>query len=125
MPRKKSPAELDREIAESLAKKGQLPYGWADWANAERRMQVNYGGHGRRGGFVKWAEPPPKNPRESRYAVVIEGNLVRWARVSPNPDMPIDVSGGAFYEDMPGGATEAAARAAKLHKKKSMALAYE
>ena len=40
-----------------------------------------------------------------------------------NPSAPVnaEMSPGAFYDDAPGGAVEAAARAAKLHKKKNEA----
>ena len=55
--------------------------------------------------------------------MIVEGNLVRWARVSPKLDLPIEVSPGAFYDDMPGGAVSAAVRGAKAHKKKAAALA--
>ncbi len=84
-----------------------LPYGWQDWDRFAKRK-----------GFIEWAEPAPIDASESRYAVVDYSNSIRWARVSPNPDTPVDYSSGAFYDDMPGGAVESAKRAAMIHKKK-------
>lgn len=82
------------------------PPGWADWASHERP-----------GWFICWAEPPPERSCEDRYAVIHDGAAVRWARIHPNPEVPVRLSGGAFYEDMaPGGAVEAAAASALLHK---------
>jgi hypothetical protein len=72
-------------------------------------------------GFITWAEPAPKKENEERYAVVRYQNSIRWARVSPNPDVPTDYSSGAFYDtddpnDHPEGAVEWAKTAARVHK---------
>lgn len=90
-----------------------LPLGWADWSAFQARL-------GER--FIAWAEPAPERTDENRYAVIIDNQSVVWARVSPNPDVRYDRSSGAFYDDMPGGAVEAAKRAAMLHKETVRAL---
>ena len=89
-----------------------LPYGWQDWARLEQRPVSPHDTTR----FIEWAEPAPSGTSEDRYAVVNYHNSIRWARVSPNPDVSIDYSSGAFYADMPGGAVAAAKRAAMLHK---------
>jgi hypothetical protein len=88
----------------------RLPFGWADWDKFERSRGKD---------FIEWVGPPPtpKDPSQERYAVVRYHGSIRWARVSPSPDISTDYSSGAFYDDMPGGAVAAAARAAKLHQK--------
>ncbi len=87
----------------------QLPYNWANWAEREKCRFA--GGH-----FVRWAEPVPEDPTQSRYAVAQDDSGgVRWWRFSPNPDVPVYQSGGCFYGDK---AFENAAEAAMQHKKK-------
>lgn len=88
-----------------------LPYGWCDWKKFERHPD-----------FVKWAVAPKKCA--SRYAVMrdVGGRLgprggVRWAQVSPLGEIE-RYSDGNFYDDMPGGAVEAAARGARKFNKK-------
>jgi len=83
---------------------------WQDWRAFEARP-----------GFIAWAEPAPSAENAERYAVVRHEGRVRWARVSPNPDVPVDYSGGAFYDtgdpsDHPEGAVEWAKTAARAHK---------
>jgi len=94
------------------------PHGWQNWSKAEKHPD-----------FIAWAEPAPTSDSESRYAVVIYNNSIRWARVPPTPDASIrHVSSGAFYEDMTPGmsgraaAVEAAKRSAMVHKAKMRAL---
>ena len=70
----------------------RLPFGWADWDAFERRHKST---------FIQWAEPPPSDPSEERYAVMWSddrpGAHVTWVRVSPNPDVPTRRSSGGFY----------------------------
>lgn len=79
---------------------------WADWEVFARRPT-----------FIQWAEPPPADASEERYAVVSDSGI-RWARVSPNPAVSPQVSPGCFYDDMPGGAIASACAAARKHKAK-------
>jgi hypothetical protein len=109
-------AGMSRALRRRYGRAG-LPHGWQDWSRFERRTTP-----GDTTRFIEWAEPAPTDPSGSRYAVVDYHNSIRWARVPPNPDVSIDYSSGAFYEDMPGGAIAAAKRAAKLHKAKMEAL---
>jgi hypothetical protein len=83
----------------------RLPLNWANWDAFSARVDL-----------IMWAEPAPTNPRDERYAVVRYHGGIRWARLSPNPDVSVDYSQGCFYDDMPGGAVEAAKRSAGLHK---------
>ena len=70
----------------------RLPDGWADWEAFRKRY---------RNTFIRWAEPPPKDPSEERYAIMRSedspGAHVIWARVSPNPNVSMQRSGGGFY----------------------------
>ena len=89
---------------------------WADWAAFAARIP----------GFLAWAEPAPASPNEERYAIVKDG-AIAWARVSPNPDVPVQLSGGRFYDtgdpkDHPEGAVEWCRASAKLHKTRTHAL---
>ncbi len=86
---------------------------WQDWKAFEARTGPD---------FLAWAEPAPKKRDEERYAVVRWHNSIRWARVSPNPDVSTEYSSGAFYDtgdphDHPEGAVEWAKSAARIHKK--------
>jgi len=116
-------AERDRRLSQrsgsrsrsgNAAESRRLPHGWQDWARFTKHP-VSAHDNVR---FIEWAEPAPLDPSASRYAVVQYHNHIAWARVSPNPDVSTDYSGGGFYDDMPGGAIEAAKRAAMLHKAK-------
>ena len=60
---------------------------WAEWEALANRIA----------GFVEWAEPPPERSNEERYAIMHDG-AIAWARVSPNPEVPIRLSGGRFYD---------------------------
>ena len=89
---------------------------WADWEALATRIA----------GFVEWAELAPTRPNKERYAIVREG-AIAWARVSPNPEVPIRLSGGRFYDtgdpkDHPEGAIEWCRGAAKLEKARIDAL---
>jgi len=112
-------AELEEEDGGPRGR-GRLPHDWANWPKFAKR----FGGY-----FIEWAEPAPRDPSEERFAIVYDRHStyvdsagkkhpgsVLWARVSPNPDVPIEYSGGNFYGDMPGGAIEAARRAAMKKK---------
>ncbi len=84
--------------------------GWQDWRSFESRPE-----------FLGWAEPAPRAENAERYAVVRHQGSVRWARVSPSPDVPVDYSSGAFYDtgdpkDHPEGSVEWAKTAARAHK---------
>jgi len=87
-------------------------YRWQDWAAFERRAE-----------FLEWAEPAPIANNAERYAVVRYEGSIRWARVSPNPDVPTQYSSGAFYDtgdpnDHPEGAVEWAKTAARTNKER-------
>jgi len=89
---------------------------WGDWATLAARIR----------GFVEWAEPPPASDREERYAIVRSG-AVAWARVSPNPDVSVELSSGRFYDtgdpnDHPEGAVEWCRTAAAKHKARVAAM---
>jgi len=94
----------------------QLPHNWANWEVFQLRLT----------GFICWAEPAPENPSEERYAIAQpekNGGLV-WVRISPNPDVRTEYSGGCFY-DIPEEKREAlqwAIDSAKRHKQKILAL---
>lgn len=66
--------------------------GWGDWGAFRKRYTRT---------FICWAEPPPCDPSEERYAIMKSddrpGAYVIWARVSPNPDVPFDRSSGGFF----------------------------
>jgi hypothetical protein len=73
---------------------------WADWDAMSAKIS----------GFIEWAEPAPSSDREDRYAIVRSG-AIAWARVSPNPDVSVQLSSGRFYDtgdpnDHPEGAVE-------------------
>jgi hypothetical protein len=89
----------------------RIPYRWADWAFLETRVR----------GFIKWASEAPEILSDERYAIV-DNDGIRWARVSPNPDVPVAYSSGCFYDDMVGGAIEAARIASLKHGEKVRAL---
>jgi hypothetical protein len=85
-------------------------YQWADWSAFAQRLP----------GFIEWAEPAPTDLSEERYAIVRDG-AIAWARVSPNPDVRVDLSSGRFYDtddpnDHPEGAIEWCRNAARAHK---------
>ena len=89
---------------------------WADWEALATRIA----------GFVEWAELAPTRPNKERYAIVREG-AIAWARVSPNPEVPIRLSGGRFYDtgdpkDHPDGAIEWCRMAAAIDKARVNAL---
>jgi hypothetical protein len=87
----------------------ELPHNWANWV---QREACRYAG----GTFVRWAEPAPEDPTQTRYAVAQDdSNGIRWWRFSPNPDVLVEQSSGCFYGD---DAEKAAAKAALTHKKK-------
>jgi len=89
-----------------------LPYNWANWAEREK---CRYAG----GSFLCWAEPVPEDPSEERYAVAKDSNdAIRWWRFSPNPEVTVQQSSGAFYGDQ---YKEDAIKAALTHKKLSRA----
>lgn len=91
---------------------------WGDWDAYQRRLGDR---------FLAWAEPAPRADDEERYAVIVDhftGGIV-WARVSPNPDVSAVQSSGQFYDDMEGGAIEAAKRAAVLNKERVRKLVNE
>ena len=93
---------------------------WANWDAFAPKL----------GGFVEWAEPPPANSSEERYAIVSRpyGTAgIAWARVSPNPDVSPEYSSGRFYDDAhdhPEGAVAWARAAAKAHKRRMAMLVY-
>jgi len=83
---------------------------WGDWETAASKLP----------GFIEWAEPTPTSSSDERYAIVRSG-AIAWARVSPNPNSPVELSSGRFYDtgdpnDHPEGAVEWCRRAAVLHK---------
>ena len=92
-----------------------LPYGWANWEGFRRRYAAT---------FIQWAEPPPSDPSEDRYAIMLSdehsGAYVIWARVSPCPDVSYERSQGGFYTIPEEGkeAVQWATSAALAHKRK-------
>jgi hypothetical protein len=101
------------------ASRERLPHGWADWEAFRKR-------HART--FIRWAEPPPRDSSEERYAIMKSddhpGAHVIWARVSPSPDVSFQRSQGGFYTIPEEGkkAIPWAVEAAMAHKRKMRGL---
>jgi len=81
---------------------------WADWDLFATKIP----------GFIKWAEPPPADPTEERYAVARNDNHIRWVRISPKLEVPRLECQGAFYGDTLEEAVADAVASAVKHKAK-------
>lgn len=97
-----------------------LPFGWANWKAAEVHP-----------GFLFWATQARNGARYGARYAVVDGRAwggwsgYRWVRVSPNPDVPLEVCGGAFYDDAPDhpeGGQEWARRSARARKARDLRL---
>ena len=91
-----------------------LPYQWADWDTFSRRVR----------GFIEWAEPAPQEKTKERYAICLDSGI-RWARVSPCPNVPVEYSTGCFYGDTQEEAMRDARQATIKHRQKVEALLAE
>ena len=89
---------------------GPLPYGWGP---------PRFDAFAKRAEFVCWAEVEHEH---FRYAIVQESphTGLQWAEVPASPDVAVRKSGGCYYDDMPGGAIEAAKRGAAADRQKTL-----